>query len=191
MSFCRVTHPTNVDRFPSIDKIVSENVGLSCCLGLASWTPGQILKIPIDEARRVRFLQGIGSGLEETRVHAGLIHFDDLLVFGAGGFPQPCQPLDIVVHAFDRLVVHQPKHFHFRMVHGSGNEPIDHTVIGVSKEVADGSYIEIIELPSGAQNAPISRATDAPSSVALTNPSCRALRMTATDSWPAAAAQPY
>src|ERR1700694_2421055 len=53
----------------------------------APWVSGrrpvgrQFLQVPVDETRGVGFLQRIGSGLEESGVHAGLIHFDDLLVF--------------------------------------------------------------------------------------------------------------
>ena len=72
--------------------------------------------VPIDETRGVSLLQGIRAGLEEPRVHPGLIHLDDFLVLRAGGFPQPGEAANVVVHAFDGILMHQLNHARARHV---------------------------------------------------------------------------
>ncbi len=72
-----------------------------------------------------------------------MIHLDDLLVLRTGGFPQPGQAADVVVDAFDGVLMHQPNHFHLGMVHGPGDEAIDDSVIRIGEKIADGADIEV------------------------------------------------
>ena len=68
---------------------------------------------------------------------------DDALVLDAGGLPEPRQLLDVVVGTLDRILVHEPDHFHLGVFDRARNEAVDHAVVGIGQKVADGADVEV------------------------------------------------